>query len=138
MSNAGIDFDSALGVDFSCIDDIDASLSLVDGRTCLGQAVARRITTPRGGLFYDSDYGIDIRDFIKQTGFSETQAARIIESEILKDERVNNVVANVTFNQLAEEVSIIITVTDEQGPFVLTVTVDNLTVELLQSDIAIP
>ncbi len=137
MSNT-VDFESALGVDFACIDDIDADLSLVDGKTGLGQACARRITTPRGGLFYDADYGIDVRDFLKQSGFSETQAARIIESEILKDERVDNAVAVVNLNQIDETVTIDIALESEFGPFALTVTVGNLTVELLLSDVAKP
>jgi len=137
MSNT-IDFASELGVDFACVTDLDADLSLVDGQTALLQSCARRITTPRGGLFYDANYGIDVRDFLKQSGFSETQAARIIEQELLKDERMLNAVAAVTLNQIDETVTINIEIESDAGPFTLTITVTNLTVELLASDVEAP
>jgi len=126
-----IDFENPLGVDFSGLEDIDANLTLVDGRLGFAQAIYRRLTTPRGRLFYDPEYGIDIRDFLKQSGFSATQNARIIEAECLKDERTLNVAADVQFDELSEVLTIDIQLEDSAGPFELTIRADALTVELI-------
>lgn len=129
-----VDFNSALGVDFSGLDDIDANLTLVDGRLGYAQAIFRRLTTPRGRLFYDPEYGIDIREFVKQSGFSATQVSRLIEGECLKDERTLNAAAEVTFNEATEEMKIDLTLIDDEGPFTLTLNVTALTVELLDEN----
>jgi hypothetical protein len=125
-----IDFTDPLGVDIACIDDLDASLSLVDGRTGLGQALARRISTARGMLFYDPTYGIDIRGQMNRP-FTATQAARLVEGECIKDERVNDVAATVEFSDTTETLTITLQVDDGRGPFDLTISIDAVTVEVL-------
>jgi len=91
-----IDFENPLGVDFACVDDLDANLSLVEGRTALAQSTARRIITPRGGLYYDPNYGTDIRGRLHRP-FPAALTARLVEQEALKDERVENAGASVEF-----------------------------------------
>lgn len=125
-----INLNDPLGVDVSCVDDLDPSLSLVAGRSGLGQAMARRISTPRGMLFYDPNYGIDIRGQIKRV-FSDTQTARLIEGECIKDERVDNVAATAELNGATDALEISLQVDDGSGPFDLTVSIDGVTVELL-------
>jgi hypothetical protein len=126
------------GTDIHCVDDIDSTLSLVSGRTCLAEACARRIITPRLGLFYDRDYGYDTRQFL---GAAVRPAAiqQKIDAEIAKDERVFTSGVGVTFIDAAEadvdetpdSLEIEIRVTDYEGPFDFTVAIDDLTVELL-------
>lgn len=133
------DFSSSLGVDYHCITDLDASLSLVYGNTALGQSTARRHITPRGGLFYDRDYGNCIRRFFKASGFTLPRLARVVESETIKDERVRNTAALVEQSSTDyEDITIVERITPITGqPFDLTITVDELSVEVLAEDVVI-
>ena len=57
-----------LGVDLAWPgNDIDAGGAYVSGVAALTQALLRRLTTPRGGLFYDPNYGTDIRAWVGET-----------------------------------------------------------------------
>lgn len=132
-----VDFTSELGVDFSCVDDLAPSLDLVDGRTNLAHGVARRLITQRGTLFYDRDYGTDVRRFLKASGFSATQIGTMVEQEALKEERVKNAFAAVEFDRQTELLSITLRLVDEDGPFTLVVDPANLTIEILNSDVVI-
>jgi hypothetical protein len=58
-----------LGVDLAALPDLDPSFPLVAGLANLGQALARRLETPRGGLFYDPNYGTDVRAWLNE-GFT--------------------------------------------------------------------
>jgi hypothetical protein len=55
------------GTDISCYPDIDASFGVVSGFTLI-EDLARRLETPRGGLFYDSNYGTDVRGWVNAAG----------------------------------------------------------------------
>lgn len=130
------DFTAEHGVDYACVTDLDPSLTLRDTRVTLGESCARRIITPRGGLFYDRDYGNCVRRFLHASGFSANQIARFVEAEILKDERVNAVAADVEFDTQTETLTIRIRVKPVTNEiFDLTLSVDDLTVELLQEDV---
>src|SRR5687767_7803210 len=47
---------SELGTDVSIVLDADSHWSLVTGQPNLARAIARRLSTPRGGLFYAPTY----------------------------------------------------------------------------------
>lgn len=131
-------FDAELGVDISCVLDLDPSMVLLDTTSTLGQACARRLITPRGGLFYDREYGNDLRVFLKRTGYSAAQIARFVEAELLKDERVENVAADVEYDDNTEALSVDIRVRAVTGKeFDLTLNVSSLTVELLSEDVTL-
>jgi phage baseplate assembly protein W len=122
-----------LGTDISCWPDMDPNGALVSGRTMLAQALARRLTTPRGSLFYDTHYGTDIRYFLNEgfTNEAQSRIAAAVEAECRKDERVATVKATVTFNPAAQSLAISIALSDAAGPFTLTLDVTKLTVDLL-------
>jgi hypothetical protein len=63
---------------------------VVKGIQVLLQALARRLSTPRGGLFYDLSYGFDIRQFLNARINSATKYELIagVENEVLQDARV--------------------------------------------------
>lgn len=84
------------GTDISCVTDLDWRLSLVSGREGLAQAAARRLGTPRGQLFYDRDYGRDLRGMSGKALVSKQAEAAMAEQELLKDERIAD--ASVTFD----------------------------------------
>lgn len=123
------------GSDFSGIEDIDAFWSFeTDEVKCLQQALARRLICPPGALFYAPTYGFDVRSFISDVVDPDT-AARDIDAEVRKDERVANssTVVTVLGNGV---VTISITVTPANPavtPFSFTLRVTSVTVELLES-----
>jgi hypothetical protein len=134
----------SLGSDFYCIDDLDPNLSVVEERDCLAQASVRRISTPKYGLFYDGDYGYDVRQELgKPQGQPNRLSASRIETQVLMDERVNNSAAEVEFVSVADSpdesddsLNITISITDDDGPFELVTTIgsDGVTLELLQDN----
>lgn len=128
---------TTFGSDFSGINDIDPNWSYLanspttpnDESIALTQAIARRLTTPRGGLFYDLNYGTDIRDFISSS-IPIAQAISAIEAECRKDERVDD--CDVTISVVADEWFVTIECkAHASGPFALTLAVSAVSVELL-------
>jgi phage baseplate assembly protein W len=119
------------GYDLSGILDLSPDLRTVHGREALIEALARRLTTPRGGLWYDPSYGHDVRQYVNapspQPGLVESQ----VSAECLKDERVLD--AEVTVLSVGEELRISVEITDARGPFTLTLVVTQVTVELLRN-----
>ncbi len=70
---------------------------LASGPRNVANALSRRLVTPRGGLFYDPDYGFDTRDYlgVALTRGKLAELIQGVESECLKDVRVQSVVASV-------------------------------------------
>jgi phage baseplate assembly protein W len=122
-----------LGTDIGCYPDLDSSGALVSGRTMLAQALARRLTTPRGGLFYDTNYGTDLRLYLNEgmTNEAQSRIKAAVESECLKDERVSACSAEVSFSLQTQLLKVSISVDTKAGPFSLTLAVSSLTVDLL-------
>ncbi len=117
------------GSDFSCITDLDAKLSTVSGPLVVGQAILRRYITPRGGLWYDPEYGTDLRQFLNGAR-SRFAVARACELEALKDDRVQQASAEVEITR--DTMTIVVRLTLADGPFALTVSVSSLTVEMIE------
>jgi hypothetical protein len=121
--------DTAFGVDLGGVLDVESTLVLRMDRQALSEALLRRLTTPRGSLFYDFDYGFDLRQFLSapapQPGYLEMQ----VRTEVEKDERVEGVDVQSSF--VGETLTVQLTVTDGDGPFNLTLEVTQLTVEFL-------
>lgn len=121
-----------LGSDLSGVADLDPSGAMVSGRSCLSQAIARRLTTPRGRLIDDANYGLDLRAFLNDD-LSPADLGRIkalAEAECLKDERVR--AATVTFTLPASGVAVVtLVIQDGTGPFNLVLSVNAVTVTVL-------
>lgn len=109
--------------------DLTPSLTEVSGRTALIQAVARRLVTPRGALWYAPAYGFDLRQFLSGITVNPSQIASGIVDQAEQDERVAGAQAAVTFSgdRLIAKVALL----DGGGPFVFTLAVSKVTVELL-------
>lgn len=86
---------TAFGLDTSAIDEEPAEGDLIGDQLALIQACCRRLITPRGGLWYDENYGTDLRQFL-----SESVPLGLIESvtiaELLKEEAVQRVTVRAT------------------------------------------
>jgi hypothetical protein len=126
-----------LGIDIACTDDIDPAFTPVTGTKALAQALVRRLITPRGLLFYDLEYGLDLRAYLNAgiaqgDGFAYRLAAQV-EAECLKDERVGTVDAAVTFDAQTEKLTVLLQGTASDGPFRLVLAISAVTVEILRS-----
>jgi len=123
-----------LGRDFSALPDL--SLSVQSGARNLAEALARRLITPRGGLFYDPSYGTDIREFINSEDDDETrfEMTTRISAEIDKDERVLSSSVEIGEN-ISNSVTVTARIIAATGPFTLILTVDALGVTQLRANL---
>lgn len=112
-----------LGQDLSLLHEL--TFRPQDGIDNLLEALGRRLITPRGGLWYAPNYGLDIRQFINESisdGGYEMSA--LIEGELEGDERVLN--ATVTVDVLTlDTITFQATIETLQGPFQLIGTADS-------------
>lgn len=125
---------SNLGSCWSCISDVDMPSTMATGFACLGQAIARRWQTPRGGLIDDPNYGFDLTDYIGgDLGKNDlARLAHMAGEEATKDERVKSCAVTVTL--LANgDMLVVGQVTTADGPFSLVVSVSGVSVTLLQA-----
>lgn len=121
------------GSDFAGVMDIDAFWSFeTDELRAFQQAIARRLICPPGALWYAPTYGYDLRALVAEVVDTDA-AARAIDAEVRKDERVS--ISSTTAAQLnSGELIISIAVTPvnpDFSPFSLTLKVTSVTVELL-------
>lgn len=132
-TQANFNASDPLGVDISCYPDLDAGFSLVSGYTALGQALARRLETPRGGLFYDPDYGTDVREMVNDvtTSASAQQRQQQIEAEALKEERVGTAAATVTYSPATSTATIKLAVDTAAGPYTFILAVTSVSIAVL-------
>lgn len=122
-----------LGLTISCLGDLDPSFAMVSGRRGLAQEIANRLISPRGSYLPDPEYGFDVRAFLNESiGIGEIfRIESGVESEALKDERVDDADATVTYIESSASLRIELRLVDGQGPFDLVISIDALTVDLL-------
>lgn len=127
---------SELGTDISCLSDIGAKFRFASGFENLGQAIARRLQTPRGGLFYDLDYGTDLRDWLNAvyTEADRAEFASAIAAECEKDPRVLSADAEIVRTG-QDVVNVTVSLETLEGPFSMVLGVDQVTVEVLYADL---
>lgn len=114
------------GICWSCVTDLTSSFSRVSGRRVLAESIARRITTPRGRLITDPNYGIDVRDWLLDSvGPGDlSRLCALLNTEISKDARVLNASTSASF--VAGVLTLTVAVADGQGPFKTTITVSSI------------
>ena len=124
------------GVDIATPDaaDIDQYFSTVTGWRGLGQALGRRLITPRGSLLDDDAYGYDLRSRLNDT-FTAAELAQlgaVVRRELEADERVESATAAVTFAQ--GTLTVRAAVQTAEGPFRLVLAVSAVTTEILAAE----
>lgn len=122
------------GTTLSCVFDIDSMGATVSGLLALSQALVRRITTPRGRLLTDPNYGYDVSGELNDDVVAQQvgQIGANIDAEFLKDQRVFASTTTVTLlpdNSLNTSSSI----QSALGPFSLILSVSNVTVTIIQA-----
>lgn len=123
-----------LGTDLSTPDgaDLDPLGGTVSGARAVGQAIARRLVTPRGGLLDDPSYGYDLRQLVGEAlrpGDLATVQAEIAD-QCRADERVDDAAVTVTQSAGAVRVEIILAL-EAVGPLRLVLAVSAVTSEIL-------
>ena len=126
---------SQYGTDLSCVTDLDPSMAEVSGTILLAQACARRLLTPRGTLIDDANYGYDLEQFlgadIAPADVSQIQSS--IQKELLKDERISDCTAVVTYTQATSVLVVKVQVSGAAGPFTFVLTVSELAATVVVS-----
>jgi hypothetical protein len=123
------------GVDVSTFvaDDLDPYFRPLTGPRAVAEAVVRRWTTPTGGLFFDPSFGVDVREHLSRAttpGGSYTLSSQLA-AQAEEDERVQSATVTVAFDVQTRQLRVRAEIRTAQGPFTLVVSVDHLTVELL-------
>ncbi len=118
------------GNDTESTDDTTFARREVSGSIMMAQALARRFQTPRGYLFYDPEYGYDLRQYLKGPIPLLSVINGQVENEAYKDERVDDVKVESSFDGDGLEVNI--AGFGSEGPFDLTLNITEVTVELLR------
>lgn len=125
-----------LGTDVALVSDLAPVWGLASGRVNLAYALLRRFTTPRGGLFYDPDYGYDLTALVNaalgQADISAARGATVAEAQ--KEQRVQSAAVTFDFNFARRELRILIRIEDADGPFDLILRATDVTVALLAVD----
>lgn len=130
MANIDPDF----GSDVSTFPDVPVGLPLMTGRRVLGEALLRRLMTPRGLLRFHPDYGMNIRDFLHD-GVTDEELHRLkanVEAEAEKDERVSRANCVLSYDRRAMTLRLQLEVETAVAPYRLTVLITRLTTELLE------
>ena len=109
------------GSDLDCTDDLDPLMRELPGDSprIVAQSSIRRLSTPRGGLVHDADYGTDLRVLCRNPDITNDRITAMIRGEILKDIRVRSVDCLVEKRAAVDQVgfSISVSVVTEFGPF---------------------
>lgn len=120
-----------LGTSISNDGDFTSQRRVVSGRESLIQALVRRLTTSRGALWYDDEFGTNLCDFVNQAIRHAWIVEQAAEEECLKDERVEACTASAEL--LDSKVTLTLAIEAVDGDeFELVLDVSAVTVEILE------
>jgi hypothetical protein len=115
------------GSDLSCVSDLTEDLAEVDPLSlrAIGEAAIRRLTTPRGSLPDDRDYGLDVRRYCNRaTGAPELrELAGRCALELAKDDRIDSATVTATQDPLSYSLTLSVVISPASptlNPFTLT------------------
>lgn len=130
----------SFGADTWCTDSLRTG-RLVTGTQLLAHALYRRMITPRGvlrGGAEESAYGVDVTGYVGAVGAATAIAAlpNILRAELMKDDRVQNIVVRASLSADTGPTStIIITIdvypSDDTEAFSLTLAASEVETQLL-------
>ncbi len=120
------------GTDLTALPEL--RFQLKGGLANLGEALARRLLTPRGGLFYDPTYGWDLRRYLNEVldEATEYEMRVLVEQELEKDPRVYRATVEGVRRDL-RRIHLEALVETDEGPFRLTLAVSDVSVEVLRA-----
>jgi hypothetical protein len=126
------------GSDLSCDDDLSENMAEItkDDMLLVVQSCYRRLTTRRGTLEDDPDYGLDVMHLLHQ-GMTQTDLIVIagqIRNELSKDDRLESVECRATYQD--ETLSVDIAGTTRVGTFSMTMGATAASVYLLSPELS--
>jgi phage baseplate assembly protein W len=121
------------GIDLSALPDL--SFGLKSGRENLAEAIARRLITPLGSLFYDPNYGLDLRQYLNEALTDEVryEIETLAATECEKDERVLAAEVKLIDTSTPRTLQLAISLETAEGPFRLILAINAVTVEVLRA-----
>jgi len=116
---------SNLGTDIMCEEDLDPHLQLSGGVRNVGWALAWRILTDRGSLFYETNYGLGLVRFCHDevTRHTLSIVKSGIQFESRKDDRILSTKASVRWNTETRHLETTVVCESAVSPFRLVVDV---------------
>ena len=114
------------GSDISTFPDLDELLEPQSGRRVLLESVARRMSTPRGALWWAPSYGSDL-GAILDGPVSDAQLranATALQQQLAQDERMLSARVEASYVAATRSLRIIVSITDADGPFERVFTLD--------------
>lgn len=126
---------SEFGTDISAVEDLGAKFRLKSGKANYVEAIARRLSTPRGGLFYAPGYGYDVREFLNETDSSEARFSLEVNAAAECENDPRTLAAEAEVLEVSRSnFKLKLGLVTAEGPFVLILKVDQLTVEVLNAN----
>ena len=119
-----------LGQDITTLEHLD--FNTVQDYRHLAESIYWRLTTPRGDLFYDPNYGFDVRNYVQAAWSRDVQyeLEAFATEECEKDERILN--ATLSAEQMTDQrIRLSVLLETAQGPFKFVLAVSALSVEAL-------
>lgn len=121
------------GTDMTAVPDL--RLMVHSGLPNLAEAIVRRLITPRGRLFYDPEYGFDVRAYLNEAARPEVlyEIERRVEEQCELDPRVAAATAQATFDaqERTLRLRVDLELAEERSPQLLPA--DQVTVEVLRA-----
>jgi hypothetical protein len=114
--------------------DLDPYFRPLTGPRVVAEAVVRRWTTPSGGLFFEPSFGLDVRELSSQAMTPQAlfTLGALLASQAEEDERVQSALVELSFNAQTRKLLVRAEIRTASGPFALVVSVDRLSVEILE------
>ncbi len=126
--------DANYGTDTAATTDTSPVWGIASGTTNLAYSLVRRLSTPRGGLFYDLNYGTDLRAYVNRriSGAAVNNLPADISAECAKDDRVQATTETVAFTSQTRALTVAIEVQPIVGQaFTLILAATSVNVTLL-------
>jgi hypothetical protein len=126
---------TALGIDISGVEDIDLFLSYADGPRAAGESVMRSLLHAAGKLWWATDSGHDVRQYLHAFAAPETIQANV-QAQCERDERVQS--AAVQASLLGDELRIAVelVLTQDETQVTLTLSINDLG-EVLNASVSV-
>jgi hypothetical protein len=114
--------------------DLDPSFNLITGPHVVAENIARRLSTTRGTMIDDPNFGLNLRDFLNSAMTPQQIFAlqKSVEAECEKDDRVLDASAQLTYTSVAGgTLRVSVVFNTSAGPFALDLSVSALTPTLI-------
>jgi len=132
----GLAAQTGFGSDVLVFPGLDPNLTLVNDGRVVAEALARRLSTPRGSLPFHPDYGLDLRGYLNDAMTPERlyQLRAAAELECEQDERVQSAEVKASFSLATQSLRVSINVTTNTGDLRFVLNVSQVSVDLLSQE----